>query len=167
MFKLNYFHYRWIETGHVFGRTHYNIGRSNPTALPKGGICIGAFLIKDGVILNENEDGKEATQIAWAVSRCSDKDNYWKSKARKIVKGKAFKRDEVLYSQNYDYETVKKIANKLADVVDMAFYNNRIKYWENIKNSFNIDSWVANEFKSVNVVVEVDPMVAGIGGTIG
>lgn len=168
MFKSNYFHYRWVETGSISPfQKLYQLGRSNSTAQSKGGVCIGAFLLKDGRILDEKEDGKEATQIVWAISRCSDKENYWRAKARKIVKGKALKRDEVFISQNYDYESVKKIANKLAEVVNVEFSKNRLKFWQNIKNSFNIDAWVANGFEAKNVVVQVDPIIAGIGGTVG
>jgi hypothetical protein len=164
MFKNNFFHYRWVETASISPfQKMYTLGRSNSTALSHGGICIGVFLMKEGRVLIDEEDSYGSDQIVWSISRCSSKDNYWREKARWITQGKAFEKSEVLISNNYDYDTVKKIANHLAEVVNIAFHQKRNGFFEQIKSTFSIDSWVENNFQSKNVTINVQPLNGSAG----
>ena len=168
MFKSNFFNYRFIKIGSQSPTQHlYDLGKSNSTALSKGGVCVGAFLFKDGVMVDQKQDGTDSDQIIWSISRCSDKENYWRMKARQITKGKALKGEDVLISKNYEYDIVKKIANHLANIVNLSFHNKHNKFWENIKNSFNIDSWVENQFQSKNVIIQVDPLMGRSSNPLG
>lgn len=167
MFKSNFFHFRQIQIGsqspfHIL----YGLGQSNETALPTGGICVGAFLTKDGFLLPENstkEQNLEADGIIWAISRASDKENYWKKKARQITRGKAVKNVDVLISRNHDYPIVKQIANELARRVDHEFrtHKHAEQFWNHIKNSFSIDAFVDSGMKTVDNIVSADPLNVG------
>lgn len=145
----------------------YELGKSNSTSLPRGGLTVGVFLkSKDGLIVDSILNNfEEDFSIVWAVVKCSNNENYNRKKARTIALERAVDNLHVLESKNYPWETVKKISEKLVERIQVLsakrFYN-RNGLWQELKNSFSIDSWVENGMQSKDTIIKVDPLVGGM-----
>jgi hypothetical protein len=187
MFRSNFFHFRWVENivedqNFVFKNhdgslaKYYVLGKSNKTSLPKGGMTIATFLIKEDKFFNSiGKEPQENFNIVWSILRCSSKERYDKKKARMVCGEKAIAGAGVLISKNYDYETVKKILKKislkLAEVVETTHHALRAqgRFMTNqlmkaVKGSFNIDAYVEAGCKTVDNAVTVSPLQTN-GGT--
>ncbi len=165
MKKNNTFHYRWVFNGQMhMDKRIYELGRSGPTAYSKGGMTVGVFLkTSDGLLVKSiQDDSEDSFNLVWVVLKCSSEENYDRKKANKIALNRAIGGSNVLTSKNYDWETVKKISQKLVDVTvslsNNKFYN-RNGIWEALKNSFDIDSWIDNGMESKNVVIKAGPLI--------
>lgn len=170
MKKANIFHYRWIWNGRMhMMEKQYDLGRSNPSALSRGGLTVGVFLkTSDGLIVDSIENNPEDSfNLVWVVVKCSNKENYNRKKARMIALGRAMGDSFVLTSKNYDWETAKKVSEKLVEKTQEIVAQNRFYHrndiWATLKNSFNIDSWVENGMESKNANISADVIVARTG----
>lgn len=114
MRKEQYFHFRISE------KNPQNLVIPSPDASPRGGICIYVEPIPDRNI------------ILWGVAKCHENDNYRKSTAREIAKGRAVgnylreKRGKpilqnhfAISTANFEYEQVKKIAWAIAEAMHL------------------------------------------------
>lgn len=167
MKKSNTFHYRWVHTGNQTPMNPlYNLGRSNSSALSKGGMTIAAYLRNKEtkeLVQSIGELPEDQFEIVWAVVICSNKENYNRQEARTLTAKIASEDSNVLVSKNHSWERVKEISTKVVNetlIVMTKRHWKRGSIRETLKNSFNIDSYVESGMKSVDTVVNVDPLVA-------
>lgn len=170
MNKSNYFHFRFVIDPEIIyhDKPCYKLGHSNHTSLATGGVCVAAFLEKDGVLIDSLKEGETADRIVWSMSRTSKKDVYWKKKARNITYGKAIKGIDVLYSENWNYNEVRAIALELAHRVETEFnlHKSAGNIWQSIKNSFSIDAFVRSGLKTENFTFKAPIIVTGSQATL-